>query len=776
MSLLIVHCKGKRHVVDVEHDSKGIHLFKLLLGYDITTASSDKISDILNDTKHLEVLWQQFPGKAYGKLITRSGTLKGEKDEASPYMALDPYDEPPTWGMYRVTNEDGIVTDLDKNRSQRLVLCPLSRGGQFRLRSHEDGDWICVTKSGFFQSTANKAQAACFSLEFVCTVCLEPYAQFGGLYNADGSVHDHMVCTNCASKLDTGYGGTVLCPMCKGATKPASREASVLRRALGSVPLIPTNTMKIITETVHELIRSAEQTGLNHLYTELKGKIENAGPYAILIPVAWLCSPAGKVVIGKYRTIGEEVLTLTLAGIADYMISSVWKIPRYLGVLERVLSTLPMVNLQACDGTVAGSKVLKVLLGVKDGMLSDQMLLDFFGEEGAAIPHKPWDTVPAEAEGGRDRIVSGAYSYEVGTHRAMTLGELRKLALLDSENEEGKEAGLVVSVARYLDIAEYIMANPGAVVQAASQANALEMPTENTTVEVGLKFYLDDKTQGPAVVLTTLPSLFHRITTLGDFNALSRLGIQAVDKTSSSTSSHKKRKEMGSSSSSSSSAGMPFVKNGYVQVNGNWEELATRLKSRPDDVMVMTLSNAPVTGRRRVVGDLALYDRQSEPSNSANLLTSNQIFSWAVPNDCYGNSSMVGDGYTAQHSVLQIAYESALLFAELRRKEMGLDRQKLALTLVGGGAFNVPRDFITAAMEGMLRKLENLRLDVTLILFDSDPITLLGTYHGGGGGGGGRHTGRRIAADEPGRPHPLQLRRTMAMGPHQLSEMLNPER
>ena len=260
--------------------------------------------------------------------------------------------------------------------------------------------------------------------------------------------------------------------------------------------------------------------------------------------------------------------------------------------------------------------------------------------------------------------------------------------------------------------------------QAASQANALEMPNDNVTVDDGLGAYLDDKTQGPAVVITTLPSLYHRITNFGDFNALENLGVKAGEGDGSA----------------------PVVKNGYVQVGSSWGEIARLLTRHYDDIKVMTLSDAPVTGSRRIVNNMAFYDRISVPSNTSDVLTSNQVFSWAIPSNCYGNMSMEQGGplaYEAQYMAIKAAYESAVLFSELRRQETGVTRQKLALTMVGGGAFQVKREFVLNVMDYVLQKYCTFNLDVTLIMFDENPVYVLGkTYdlaHGDGHGGGDEH-------------------------------------
>ena len=63
MSLLVVHIKGKRFVVNASQNGGHENLFELFIGADITHGSSDIVESLLlGDEKHLDVMWKQFDG------------------------------------------------------------------------------------------------------------------------------------------------------------------------------------------------------------------------------------------------------------------------------------------------------------------------------------------------------------------------------------------------------------------------------------------------------------------------------------------------------------------------------------------------------------------------------------------------------------------------------------------------------------------------------------------------------------------------------------------
>jgi hypothetical protein len=94
-------------------------------------------------------------------------------------------------------------------------------------------------------------------------------------------------------------------------------------------------------------------------------------------------------------------------------------------------------------------------------------------------------------------VVNGA-TFVCGHFTTPTLGELRQSALKLIGTDVGRVEVIHTAV---MDILEEHARHPGALFQAASQLNCLEMPSRSVTPEAGITAYEHDRTQGPACSL-----------------------------------------------------------------------------------------------------------------------------------------------------------------------------------------------------------------------------------------------------------------------------------
>ena len=296
----------------------------------------------------------------------------------------------------------------------------------------------------------------------------------------------------------------------------------------------------------------------------------------------------------------------------------------------------------------------------------------------------------------KKNVYKNSSAYNVGKHRIWSMSDLLRF----NRQSVGKTK-LTFKVVLNTDVSDWIMDNSGSVVQVASQANAQEMPDITVKTSDGIRNVFSDITQGPACVLTTFPSLLYRVLKHPNFNALEKLGIKESD----SIPNHKQGAR---------------VVNGYLFPNGQWDDLALNMKNKFSDIRVMTLEDAPVTGKRKRIDGKYVYERDYNLTD----VTSNQVFAWAVPNGVYGNPPMEVNPSSAEvhDQALRAAYYSTLAFAVYKMRKMKKKTIKVGLTLVGGGVFNVPIDKILLIIGETLDFFKSHHLQVELILFNSDWI------------------------------------------------------
>ena len=133
----------------------------------------------------------------------------------------------------------------------------------------------------------------------------------------------------------------VKCPYCNVSVMSSSRMVNVVNRALGSVPFIPSSVRNDVDNKIRNIVSDSYKNGLRQTYAMIRDVIKESGPYAILLPIQWMCDISDySESYANYRTPGGTDIKLTLPVMAEYMIKDKWGVANFLEVLERTLSEL----------------------------------------------------------------------------------------------------------------------------------------------------------------------------------------------------------------------------------------------------------------------------------------------------------------------------------------------------------------------------------------------------------------------------------------------------
>ncbi|KAL1530149.1 hypothetical protein AB1Y20_001065 [Prymnesium parvum] len=231
-------------------------------------------------------------------------------------------------------------------------------------------------------------------------------------------------------------------------------------------------------------------------------------------------------------------------------------------------------------------------------------------------------------------------------------------------------------------------ANAGAVFQAASQFNCLEMVGPGVTPRRGIANYANDPTQGPKCALACPAGTVFRNYLCNDgvgqgerqIDTLSDVGVVVGN------------------------VGNRFwtMKNGYAlpTTASSIAELAAVLRSNPD--MVAAAEDALRVGVH--------WDTQVKPPHTHRVL---QVYASAVPVSYSGTSASHWEPFA--RLVLRAAYYATLAVACLKASEEPGRRVSVYLTSLGGGAFGNRQGWIRDALVGALDAFDGAMLDVFLV-------------------------------------------------------------
>ena len=271
--------------------------------------------------------------------------------------------------------------------------------------------------------------------------------------------------------------------------------------------------------------------------------------------------------------------------------------------------------------------------------------------------------------------------------------------------------------------------NAGAVFQAASQFNCLEMATRRIKPDDGITRYIVDRTQGPACALACPAGTVYRnyfasgaddgsvgqgktgvqIDLLSDIgrvvgNDIPEDESENANSTNENAAKKKKRK--------TEKTKYWKVQNGYaLELNReSMAPLATRLLSN-NSLVDGIIANLRVgvhwdTEVSYVGHESDIGDRLPSPPHRVC-----QVYCSAIP-----MSEQRGKGWEPlARAILNGLYEATLAVGVVKQQEQPQGRIKIYLTMVGGGVFANKDEWIVAAIKRALTKFQDYPLDVYLV-------------------------------------------------------------
>lgn len=229
--------------------------------------------------------------------------------------------------------------------------------------------------------------------------------------------------------------------------------------------------------------------------------------------------------------------------------------------------------------------------------------------------------------------------------------------------------------------------NAGALVQAASQFNTLEMPAPAVTPEAGIGDYEHDHTQGPACAISCGAGTIYRnyfVPLKGQVGQSEDLQIDCLEDMAAAL-GHDIR-----------------MQNGYARPTPDQlDEIATTLAEASED---------EIDDLRQELRIGIQWD--TEVTISANRHTLTQVYGSALPIG-YGDSSNNWEPFA--RLVLEASYEATLHAALVNAHATGNNR--VFLTLLGGGVFGNKVEWIVDAIETSLHWFRDSGLDIQIVSY-----------------------------------------------------------
>lgn len=231
-------------------------------------------------------------------------------------------------------------------------------------------------------------------------------------------------------------------------------------------------------------------------------------------------------------------------------------------------------------------------------------------------------------------------------------------------------------------------ANRNAIFQVASQCNLLEMVGPSVTPEAGITGYAYDKTQGPACAIACGAGTVYRnyFVPLGD-----DIGQTATTQIDTMEALHE-----------ALGGGLWAMRNGYLLPTASSLSTINRKLSEDKEgwmshIQIGIHQNVEVTLSGDGDSDQVVH----------------QLYCSAMPVSYSGISPALWE--PMGRLVLNAAYELSLRFAVLHAKKTG--SKTIFLTLLGGGAFGNPTNWITDAILRALKIVEFSSLDVAVVSY-----------------------------------------------------------
>ncbi|EER15238.1 conserved hypothetical protein [Perkinsus marinus ATCC 50983] len=290
--------------------------------------------------------------------------------------------------------------------------------------------------------------------------------------------------------------------------------------------------------------------------------------------------------------------------------------------------------------------------------------------------------------------------FDVGRFTMPTLESLRnEYAVLveDSMNRSGHLRNGAFSLTNIVADVRDLHRDPlnkGAVFQVASQFNCLEMPNMNLTPEDGITNYINDPTQGPACAMECAPGTLYRNyfgglqVNVNPDGTLNDDGGESLEPGQHADRQINCLVYLGKALGNSMERYW-HLKNGYALPceSTSLDRLSDRLQSLSEDKLDDLEENWLL-----VCSGILNEQRVS------------QVYASAVP-VAYAAGTTAAQWEPFARLVLRGCYESTLLVAALLAIEQG-KREKVYLTLVGGGVFGNDEGWIVDAIRESLVSLE----------------------------------------------------------------------
>jgi len=304
-------------------------------------------------------------------------------------------------------------------------------------------------------------------------------------------------------------------------------------------------------------------------------------------------------------------------------------------------------------------------------------------------------------------------SFFVGRFETPSVGELRDRRLTNEQQRPTSESKTQQCLQSSGLTFRHIVADvgmlhrqyPGAVFQAASQFNCLEMMSPHDTPDQGVTGYKFDHTQGPTCALACPAATLYRNYFVNEYGQGGAHGRQ-IDLLQDVG------QELGNNLPSSNSNKYWNMQNGYALPinNQSMAELSATINAGDVDVhAARDMLRVGVHWSTSVVSE----DYASHPHNVT------QVYCSALPIGYHNSPSKDWEPFA--QLVLDGLYEATLevaaILAHSRR-----ERVRLFLTKVGGGVFQNEDEWIIKAIQRALELSKNEPLDVDLVHFgDIDP-------------------------------------------------------
>lgn len=289
-------------------------------------------------------------------------------------------------------------------------------------------------------------------------------------------------------------------------------------------------------------------------------------------------------------------------------------------------------------------------------------------------------------EGTQLRSLANGRVFECGLLEIPTLAELRVQA------EAGRGSG-ETTLEEWVADAEGLHRDSraaGALVQVASQFNLLEMVAPSVTPEEGITGYVHDRTQGPACALAAAAGTVYRV----HLHPVDGLPGQARDRQIDCLTG------LGEALGATDE---PFweMRNGYALLSAaGLAEISRRLLAMASEDQDRVMASLQIGLQR---------DTEVTLEGARHRLT--QAYCSALP-VAYSERS-VEEWAPFARLVLRGAYEATLAAGAANAARTG--NRRVFLTLLGGGAFGNPTEWILDAIEAALERYRHAGLEVVII-------------------------------------------------------------